>query len=353
MCSPPVTTGADAVVLPAGMSTAVLDAGAQWARGFRSESSRSTRWAHLGLSELERGTVGGYKWIGWLLAQGRNPADCSHLPESLEQWGELLDGLVASDVIAGWTAYNAWSAARSWHRWARGRHGFGLPCDPYDDLDTSAWAFLVPEAVRQPEALTPEELATLIHAADRLEVAPVARRRAEALVSILAATGCRISEAAGMQRRNVTLRHDDSSGTVRYLAKRRRWRTADLPAWTCTALRRYLYARQPSCDHLTGVEPVFAPTAPPSAVWRPLGAARLAGVVGQVAEVANLEKRVTPHLIRGSLATEALTIGFSPYDAMAFTGHRKVASLEHYDRRQRGRKVAAHLHARIGGSLTN
>lgn len=310
--------------------------------------SRSTREAMLGVGDLARGRVGGHRWLPWALANGVNPVDCGQVTAALPAWGDQLERLCENHLLSEWTAYNAWSAARSWHRWLTSEHGLAWECRGLYE-GTRRWPWLIDPQRSSPAALlTVAEIARMIRSAEATGGTPLSQRRTHALICMLAATGCRISEAAGMRRRDLQL--GTRSGSIRWRTKGGYRRCAELPEWCVTALRRYFDARSVLTGRLLGEEPVLAPLSP-GTVWTQVRDATLRAKVVELGRVAGVEQHVTPHVIRASLITRALSHGRTVDDVRAWSGHRDRRSVEHYDRRNPGVAVGADLADEIAEAL--
>ena len=176
---------------------------------------------------------------------------------------------------------------------------------------------------RHVEFLAPEEVQALI------DHAPLSGRTAlrdRAIVETLYATGLRISELAGLNRDEVDLERREFS--VR--GKGRKVRLIFLTERAAAALKAYLDTRDDNW------KPLFLNTRHTRAEvrfdgeHRRLGTVTIQLLIRKAALKAGLRKRVTPHVLRHSFATNLLTNGADLRSVQEMLGHASISTTQIY-----------------------
>lgn len=127
--------------------------------------------------------------------------------------------------------------------------------------------------------------------------------REKALVETLYSTGCRVSEISGLDIEDI----DFAEGTAKVTGKGNKRRTVFVNARATLAIRQYIGSR------ISG--PVFTGTKEPHDRLQKSGIEK---VVGEIGERSGIGRKLHPHLLRHTFATDCLTRG------MAITGIQKV-----------------------------
>ncbi len=165
----------------------------------------------------------------------------------------------------------------------------------------------------------PDELAAILAAADRLNPT------AGLLCAVLALTGLRIAEAAGI-RWSAFLRDPHGNVGLRVIGKGGKERTLkvrpDLWRRITAARRARGLSEEPGSG---GNEPLF-----PNRWGRPCSVTYLRRLVGQAARAAGVAKPVSPHWFRHSHATLALAGGASLLQVQRDLGHASLAVTQRY-----------------------
>lgn len=128
-----------------------------------------------------------------------------------------------------------------------------------------------------------------------------------ALVEFLASTGCRLSEAVGIQVNQV----DWQRRSVTVLGKGRKERTVYFSVRAKLMLREYL-------DHRRGGDMLFAASRIPYASMSPRAVEKTLQNIGERAGIA---RRVHPHILRHTFATQALKGGMDLTIIQRLLGH--------------------------------
>lgn len=177
---------------------------------------------------------------------------------------------------------------------------------------------------RLPRALEAEEMRGLLRAAQRRGSPPGTRRPYEDLllhfvVVVLFTTGLRVGELVSVNLDHVSLR----DGTIQVRGKGNRERRVYLPGrQALTLLTRFVDARKriaSGSDHLLV-----------TARGKPLTPKRVREFLRTLGEQANLRRRVTPHMLRHTAATQLLEAGVDTRFVQRLLGHASIATTQIY-----------------------
>lgn len=188
--------------------------------------------------------------------------------------------------------------------------------------DVLKLAALDPRHVRLPRIprrdvvyLTKEEvnqfLSAIIGPGERWDEIPVARLRFRALVEMLLGTGARISEILSLDRREV----DSQTREVKIVGKGRKQRILFFTDRALEWLGRYLESRQDD------EQPLFVTRGHPP---RRLSYDAVKTVFQRFARLARLKKRVTPRVLRHTMATTLLFNGCPIGHIKELLGHERL-----------------------------
>jgi integrase/recombinase XerD len=232
-------------------------------------------------------------------------------------------------------------AVRSFHRFCL-EEGF-LAVDPSEEVGAPR----VPLGI--PKALTEDEVEALLGAV----IGDTPRSlRDRAIVETLYATGARISELVGLDRRDLDL--DD--GLVRVLGKGSKERIVPVGRSAREALTAYLDAGRPRL-----VRPGRAARSDGEAVILNARGGRLSRqscwkIVRTAGERAGLGGRLSPHVLRHSCATHMLERGADIRVVQELLGHASLSTTQVYTKvspeRLRAVYEAAHPRARFAGEAS-
>jgi len=185
---------------------------------------------------------------------------------------------------------------------------------------------------RLPKVLNPDSVNRLLAA--REGTSPAALRD-RALLEVLYATGCRVSELCGLTLDRLHF----EGGYVRCLGKGSRERIVPIGRAGILALKAYLEQGRPALARAS----LRTPSVFLSRTGRPLDRTRVWRIVKECATLAGLPLRgVTPHTLRHSFATHMLENGADLRDVQELLGHASVATTEIYTHVDRRRMREAH-----------
>ncbi len=138
-------------------------------------------------------------------------------------------------------------------------------------------------------------------------------------VALMLTTGMRVSETVGIQLANVNL----SERTIRLVGKGSRERQVFLTdPWITQLAGAYIELREGL--YVEHSRLLF------NTQLRPLSAEALRGRLGQACEQANLTRRITPHMLRHTAATQLLNAGVDIRFIQRLLGHSSLSTTEIY-----------------------
>lgn len=165
----------------------------------------------------------------------------------------------------------------------------------------------VPKRLRQ--ALTIEEV-------ERLRLACIDTRE-RAILEMLFATGCRLSELVGMNVEDLNFKDN----SIRVIGKGNKERIVFFNPKTKVHLDKYLEQRKGYSEAL------FIGSKKP---YKRLGNRAIEKVINKIADRAGFDKSVFPHLFRHTMATLGLQSGASIVTIQNLLGHSSVLTTERY-----------------------
>lgn len=179
---------------------------------------------------------------------------------------------------------------------------------------------IVVKTKRLPKHLSVDEAFRLIESAKPSSPEGV---RDRALMEMWYATGCRVSELAGLRVQDV----DWTGGLVRILGKGGRQRWVPLTQEALVAATRYKDVRHEwvRVVGLTDVENFFIT---PQA--RAFSRQMLWKWLQKYAALAGIDRKIWPHMIRHSFATHVLAGGADLRTVQELLGHRSISTTEMY-----------------------
>lgn len=187
------------------------------------------------------------------------------------------------------------------------------------------------------EPLTRDEVRQLLAAASRRSLTGI---RMRAHIAVLFGAGLRLQESLELEPRDI----DTVAQTIRVRkGKGRRARTVGIDAYACELIDRWLSQRQ--ALGLGGRHCVFA-TYSAGQVGRPLQPRYVRRALARLGARAGLTKRIHPHGLRHSLASDMADSGSSVFEIQRQLGHKSVATTDRYIHDLRPAQVLEHMRQR-------
>lgn len=278
-----------------------------WLESSRDLSAHTVRAYSADIGELER-FLGEDRDLGQL--------NMDLLESFLQKQREK--GLSAASLrrrVAGLRSFSKWLVARGL-----------IESDPLADLES------IPVRARKlPRTAQTQDLSRLLQFLRRgvdlqdgkVACAGIADRPYQATtllaVTLMLTTGMRVSETTGIQVANVNL----PEGTIRLVGKGNRERQVFLTdPWITQFVGGYIEVR--------GRLDIGHPGLLFNSKLRPLSAEALRARLALACEQANLTKRITPHMLRHTAATQLLTAGVDIRFIQRLLGHSSLSTTEIY-----------------------
>jgi site-specific recombinase XerD len=182
---------------------------------------------------------------------------------------------------------------------------------------------------RHVEFLDPEEVNRLIEATS-MEKSKITAARDKAILEFLFSTGLRISEMVGLNKDSLNLKRGEF--TVR--GKGDKLRLVFLSKTAVDSLEKYLDMREDNSkalfirhDEKESVEKQI------NSITKPipgLTARSIQRIIKKHAKVAGITKKITPHTLRHSFATDLLTNGADIRAVQELLGHASISTTQIY-----------------------
>jgi site-specific recombinase XerD len=180
---------------------------------------------------------------------------------------------------------------------------------------------LAKHSVRHVEFLEPEELARIL-AAPAAHASGLVALRDRAILETLFSTGLRVSELSNLQIEQVNIKKGEFS--VR--GKGDKPRVAFLSSAATKALDAYLSRRKDASPFLF----VSHDRAKSGREAGPLTPRSIQRTVAQYARLAGITKKITPHTLRHTFATDLLRGGADIRSVQAMLGHASITTTQIY-----------------------
>lgn len=204
---------------------------------------------------------------------------------------------------------------------ARGLHKFGVA---EGELAQDVAAEVAPPATGQhlPDALSVQEVATLLDAIPDGEAATPIDLRDKALLELLYGTGARVSEITGLNVDDVSDLRE--AGILMVTGKGSKQRLVPVGSAAITAVEDYLVRARPVLS--TGTSHRLLLNTRGGALSRQ----SCWSVIKVAAQRAELEKDISPHTLRHSYATHLLEGGADVRTVQELLGHSSVTTTQVY-----------------------
>ncbi|KAA0206345.1 hypothetical protein EDM68_02470 [Candidatus Uhrbacteria bacterium] len=176
------------------------------------------------------------------------------------------------------------------------------------------------------------DLQRLLEAPEQTDASPLVKARDKAILELFFSTGMRVSELANLKRDQINLERDEF--TVR--GKGDKTRVAFLSNQARHALRNYLELRKDESPFMFVRHDRAAPTpsqSPPSKGGDDRGGLTprsIERLVRYYAVAAGIPKKVSPHTLRHSFATDLLMNGADLRSVQAMLGHSSITTTQIY-----------------------
>lgn len=174
---------------------------------------------------------------------------------------------------------------------------------------------------RLPKALTIEELEIVRESCETL--------RQRALIEVFYSTGCRLSELAQLDKDSINIQ----TLSAKVVGKGNKERVVYFSFKAMHHLRKYLKSRNDECEALFVTE------------RRPYRRMTNRGIqyeVDKIEQKANIQKKLTPHVMRHTFATLSMDAGIELTDLQHLMGHSNPATTLIYGTVSEERKQAAY-----------
>lgn len=292
--------------------------------GNRSDSLRAFELHLLAECGLAKSSVEAYrrdleKLRKWLSERGKEF-------EAVADYGELLEFLAAQHDAGASDATLArrLAAIRVFYRYLLETRRISTDVRP-SALGPKLWS-------RLPKSLNPGAIEALLASGEGTDPEST---RDRAILEVLYATGCRVSELCGLTLDRVSL--DDEY--VRCFGKGNKERIVPLGARAIVALRDWLRIGRPAWSTPAFPTPALFLTK----TGRPMHRGKVWEIVKDAARRAGLPTRgVSPHVLRHSFAIHLLENGADLRAVQELLGHRSIATTERYTLVDKHRLLEAH-----------
>ena len=175
--------------------------------------------------------------------------------------------------------------------------------EEYLTKDPSRAVKAIRHEVKERQALTQIEL-------EHLRMACKTKRE-RALVEFMYSTGCRVSELTVVKLSDINWQE----GTVHLFGKGKKHRHSYINARCEVALKEYLKTRDDESEHVFVSE-----RKPHRRILKPT----VEKIIRELGEAAGLHRRLTPHVLRHTTATQAVNAGMPIEDVSKLLGHASV-----------------------------
>lgn len=164
------------------------------------------------------------------------------------------------------------------------------------------------------------DLERLLEAPLKLNLPEIIMYRDKAILEVLFSTGLRVSELVSLKREQINLKRDEF--TVR--GKGNKLRVVFLSEQAKSWLKKYLDLRQDTSPYL------FVPYDRAHKDCESLTSRSIERLVCKYAKLAGITKKVTPHTLRHSFATDLLMNGADIRSVQAMLGHSSITTTQIY-----------------------
>jgi site-specific recombinase XerD len=176
---------------------------------------------------------------------------------------------------------------------------------------------------RQVEFLDGADLQAFLEAPEKSKQNKILQLRDKAILELLFSAGLRVSELVSLKRDSVNLKKDEF--TVR--GKGKKLRICFLSNAAKYAIKEYLDTRKDDADFLFVRHDRASKRSSESSPLTPRSVQRM---VEKYAKAAGITKKVTPHTLRHSFATDLLMNGADIRSVQSMLGHSSITTTQIY-----------------------
>ena len=274
---------------------------------------------HIGVERgLADATVTAYEsditaYIAWLDARGVRNLDAVN-KQDIEDYVAVLDA--AGQSVR--SKARRLASIHEFHRFALGQHAVA------DDVSASIKA---PKgAGTLPDVLSVDEVARLLDAAAPKGVSDTVSLRDKALLEFMYATGCRVSEAVGVDLNDI----DMDERIVRLTGKGSKQRLVPLGGYACEAMHAYLNAARGELERRSKSSVPERRAVFLNKRGRRLSRQSVWEIVRETGRRAHIDKPLHPHTLRHSFATHLIQGGADVRTVQELLGHASVTTTQIY-----------------------
>jgi site-specific recombinase XerD len=185
---------------------------------------------------------------------------------------------------------------------------------------------LAKQGTRDVAFLDGSDLQRLLEAPEKSELSPIVKARDKSILELFFSTGMRVSELANLKRDQINLERDEFS--VR--GKGDKTRVVFLSNQAKHALKTYLEMRKDESKAMFVRHDRAAPTETDEKQVGPITPRSIERLVKYYAACAGIPKKVSPHTLRHSFATDLLMNGADLRSVQAMLGHSSITTTQIY-----------------------
>jgi integrase/recombinase XerD len=247
--------------------------------------------------------------------------DLVHLQSRLAVRGKILTEAAREDILAILAAeIQQGKSPRSISRYLSAYRQFFRWLVREGKIDSDPVALIESPKVGRglPKALTEEQVESLLAAPD---TGTALGLRDKAMLELMYATGLRVSELVGLELSNINL----NQGVVRVIGKGQKERLVPIGDEAHDSLNAYLSGSRPELLQGVQTDYLFVTT-------RKSGMTRQAFwyMVRRYAELCDVSRKLSPHMLRHSFATHLLNHGADLRVVQLLLGHSDLSTTQIY-----------------------
>jgi site-specific recombinase XerD len=189
---------------------------------------------------------------------------------------------------------------------------------------------LAKQGIREVSFLDVQDLERLLKAPDAVDAQPLIRARDKAILELFFSTGMRVSELSSLKREQINLKRDEMS--IR--GKGDKLRVVFLSTRARQSIKEYLELRKDDAPSLFVRHDRAAPSAEEQEATEkevgPLTPRSIERLVHHYSVAIGIPKKVSPHTLRHSFATDLLMNGADVRSVQSLLGHTSITTTQIY-----------------------